>query len=141
MPKRVDHEERRQEIAQALWRVVDEQGWAQSTMRVVAQEAGVSLGQLQHYFASRREMLTFARQLAAENAGDRVARAIAALAHESHPREVLEIALTELLPLHPDSRATSRLHAAFVLASGVPSKTVRSRVNATRPSRPICCSR
>jgi AcrR family transcriptional regulator len=115
VPKRVDHEERRQEIAQALWRVVDEQGWAQSTMRVVAQEAGVSLGQLQHYFASRREMLTFARQLAAENAGDRVARAIAALAHESHPREVLEIALTELLPLHPDSRATSRLHAAFVL--------------------------
>lgn len=117
MPKQVDHGERREEIAQALWRVVDEQGWTRATMRTVAQEAGVSLGQLQHYFASRREMLTFARELAAEHTSDRVEAALSAIPRTPHPRESLEIALTEMLPLHPDSRVTSRLHAAFVLES------------------------
>lgn len=117
MPKQVDHEERREEIAQALWRVVDQQGWGRTTMRVVAHEAGVSLGQLQHYFASRREMLTFARELAAEHTSDRVERSIRDLPRPPHPRDALEAALTEMLPLHPDSRATSRLHAAFVLES------------------------
>ncbi|MGO3678769.1 MAG: TetR/AcrR family transcriptional regulator, partial [Microbacteriaceae bacterium] len=53
MPKPVNHHARRQLIAQALWRVVDEQGWSKATMREVAREAGVSLGQLQHYFSSR----------------------------------------------------------------------------------------
>ncbi|MGW9158223.1 TetR/AcrR family transcriptional regulator [Microbacterium sp. NPDC055665] len=115
MPKQVDHGERRQQIAHALWKVVDEQGWGRATMRVVAQEAGVSLGQLQHYFSSRREMLTFARQLAAEGTADRVARASSSLPRAPHTREALEIALIELLPLRADSRATSRLHAAFVL--------------------------
>ena len=57
MPKQVDHRERRESIAHALWAVVDQQGWAQATMREVAREAGVSLGQLQHYFSSRAEML------------------------------------------------------------------------------------
>ncbi|MBP5801289.1 TetR family transcriptional regulator C-terminal domain-containing protein [Microbacterium maritypicum] len=60
-------------------------------------------------------MLTFARELAAEQMSERVERAMSALPGPPHPREALEIALRELLPLHSDSRATSRLHAAFVL--------------------------
>lgn len=115
MPKRVDHDERREEIAEALWQVVDQQGWSRATMREVAREAGVSLGQLQHYFSSRREMLTFALELAAERTSDRVERAMLALPQPPHPGEALQIALTEMLPLHAHSRATSRLQAAFVL--------------------------
>ncbi|MFE5340972.1 TetR/AcrR family transcriptional regulator [Isoptericola sp. NPDC056578] len=115
MPKLVDHQERREAIAHALWRVVDRDGWTRATLRDVAREAGVSLGQLQHYFASRAAMLTFAMEFAAEQTSDRVARGLADLDRPPHPRDVLRVVLTEMLPLHPDARASSRMSAAYVL--------------------------
>ncbi|MFB7798239.1 TetR/AcrR family transcriptional regulator [Isoptericola sp. NPDC056134] len=115
MPKLVDHQQRREEIAHALWRVVDQHGWTRATLREVAREAGVSLGQLQHYFASRAAMLTFAMEFAAERTADRVARGLATLEEPPHPRDVLRLVLTEMLPLHPDARASSRMSAAYVL--------------------------
>jgi len=115
VPKLVDHQERREAIARALWRVVDEHGWTKATMREVAREAGVSLGHLQHYFASRTGLLTFAMQYAAEQTGDRVARGLAALDQPPHPRDVLRLVLAEMLPLRPDARASSRMSAAYVL--------------------------
>jgi len=115
VPKLVDHRERREAIAHALWRVVDQQGWAGASLREVAREAGVSLGQLQHYFASRTAMLAFAMEYAAEQTSDRVALGLAALDQPPHPRDVLRVVLTEMLPLHPDARASSRMSAAYVL--------------------------
>ncbi|HEY9394832.1 TetR/AcrR family transcriptional regulator [Nocardioides sp. NPDC006303] len=115
MPKQVDHRERREAIAHALWRVVEQQGWPRATMREVAREADVSLGQLQHYFSSRTAMLTFAMEFAAEQTSERVARGLTGLDQPPHPRDVLRVVLTEMLPLHPDARATSRMNAAYVL--------------------------
>lgn len=115
MPKQVDHRERRELIAHALWTIVDQQGWARATMREVAREAGVSLGQLQHYFSSRAEMLTFAIEFAADQTSQRVTQGIGALEQPPHPRDVLRVVLVELLPLRPDARATSRMNAAYVL--------------------------
>ncbi|MFJ7243237.1 TetR/AcrR family transcriptional regulator [Kitasatospora sp. NPDC098652] len=115
MPKQVDHRERRETIARALWRIVEQRGTTQLTLREVAREAGISLGQLQHYFASRAELLGFAMDLAGEQSGLRVARALAGLGERPHPRAVLRAMLVELLPLQPDSRVTSRMSAAYVL--------------------------
>lgn len=115
MPKQVDHQERREAIAHALWRVVDQHGWTRATLREVAREAGVSLGQLQHYFASRAAMLTFAMEFATERTADRVALRLATLDEPPHPKDVLRVVLTEMLPLHPDARASSRMNAAYVL--------------------------
>ncbi|MFF9350732.1 TetR/AcrR family transcriptional regulator [Streptomyces sp. NPDC014734] len=115
MPKQVDHRERRETIARALWRVVEQRGVAHLTMRVVAQEAGISLGQLQHYFGSREAMLSFAMDFASEQAASRVDRGLTGLGDRPHPRDVLRVMLTEMLPLHADARATSRMSAAFVL--------------------------
>lgn len=115
MPKQVNHRERRQSIAHALWSIVDQQGWARATMREVAREAGISLGQLQHYFSSRDEMLVFAIEFAADQTSQRVAQGIATLDQPPHPRDALRVVLVELLPLRPDARATSRLHAAYVV--------------------------
>lgn len=115
MPKQVDHQERREAIAHALWRVVEQQGWPRATMREVAREAEVSLGQLQHYFSSRTAMLTFAMEFASEQTSGRVARGLTGLDQPPHPRDVLRVVLTEMLPLHPDARATSRMNAAYVL--------------------------
>jgi len=115
MPKQVDHRERRESIARALWVIADQHGWAKTSMREVAREAGVSLGQLQHYFSSRAEMLTFAIEFTADQTSRRVAQGIAALDHPPHPRDVLRVVLVQLLPLRPDARATSRMNAAYVL--------------------------
>ena len=115
MPKQVDYRERREAIAHALWRVVEHQGWPRATMREVAREADVSLGQLQHYFSSRTAMLTFAMEFAAEQTSDRVARGLTGLDQPPHPRDVLRVVLTEMLPLHPDAHANSRMNAAYVL--------------------------
>ncbi len=115
MPKQVDHGERREALARALWTIVDERGWARATMREVAREAGVSLGQVQHYFSSRAEMLDFAIEFAAAGTLQRVAQGMAALDQPPHPRDVLRVVLVEQLPLRPDARATSRMNAAYVL--------------------------
>ncbi|MFE7525558.1 TetR/AcrR family transcriptional regulator [Kitasatospora sp. NPDC057542] len=115
MPKQVDHRERREMIARALWRVVERRGATHLTMREVAQEAGISLGQLQHYFDSRAQMLSFAMDFAGEQSALRVGRALGALGERPHPRDVLRVMLVELLPLHADARATSRMSAAYVL--------------------------
>ncbi|MFF4986150.1 TetR/AcrR family transcriptional regulator [Streptosporangium saharense] len=115
MPKQVDHRGRREAIARALWRVVEQRGVTHLTMRVVAQEAGISLGQLQHYFASRTAMLSFAMDFASEQTSLRVKQGLKKLGDRPHPRDVLRLTLVEMLPLHADARATSRMSAAYVL--------------------------
>ncbi|MEV5379085.1 MULTISPECIES: TetR/AcrR family transcriptional regulator [Streptomyces] len=115
MPKQVDHQERRETIARALWRVVERRGAVHLTMREVAQEAGLSHGAVQHYFASREAMLAFAMDFAAEQTALRVGRGVQELGDRPHPRDVLRLMLTETLPLHADARATSRMSAAYVL--------------------------
>ena len=57
VPKLVDHDVRRREIAQAVWAVIAEWGIEGVTLRSVAAEAGVSVGRIQHYYASREELV------------------------------------------------------------------------------------
>ena len=57
VPKLVDHDVRRREIAQAVWAVIAERGIEGVTLRSVAAEAGISVGRIQHYHASREELV------------------------------------------------------------------------------------
>ncbi|MGU3501768.1 TetR/AcrR family transcriptional regulator [Mycobacterium sp. C31M] len=115
MPKQVDHRERRETIARALWRVVDQRGVLRLSLREVAAEAAMSHGQLQHYFASRQELLSFAMDFAADQTAQRVAGGLQGLGPVPHARDVLRLILIEMLPLDDDARATSRMNAAYVL--------------------------
>ena len=115
MPKQVDHRERRETIARALWRVVEQRGIAHASVREVAQEAGISHGAVQHYFATREEMLIFAMDFVSEQTSLRVAANLSELDSPPHPRDMLRVMLTDMLPLHPDARATSRMSTAYVL--------------------------
>lgn len=126
MPKQVDHQERRETIARALWRVVDQRGVLRLSLREVAAEAGMSHGQLQHYFASRQELLSFAMDFAAEQTAQRITRGLQQLGAAPHPRDVLRLTLVEMLPLHEDARATSRMNAAYVLEA-LHDNTIRDR--------------
>ena len=57
MPRQVDHEQRRTEIAYAVWAVIAEDGLDAVSLRRVAAEAEISLGRVQYYFASKEELL------------------------------------------------------------------------------------
>jgi len=57
MPKLGMGPVRREQICRAAAKVIAEQGFAGTTMRMVAEEAGVSTGMLNHYFANRMAML------------------------------------------------------------------------------------
>jgi TetR/AcrR family transcriptional regulator, transcriptional repressor of bet genes len=48
---------RREQICRAAAAVISDRGFDGTTMRMVAEEAGVSTGMLNHYFANRMEML------------------------------------------------------------------------------------
>jgi AcrR family transcriptional regulator len=60
MPKVVDHDERRNEIIRATWRVVARGGIANATTREIAKEAGSSYGVLAHYFTGKADILASA---------------------------------------------------------------------------------
>src|SRR5690625_5022830 len=66
MPKIVDHAQRRTEIVHALWQVIYLRGIDAVSFRSVAEAAGISIGRVQDYFPSRRELvLEGCRQIAA----------------------------------------------------------------------------
>jgi AcrR family transcriptional regulator len=109
MPKVVDHEQRRRELAHAVWRVIRRQGVEEASVRTVALEAGWSPGALRHYFATQSELLAFAMRLVVE----RIEGRIAAIAQATDPREAVEQVLHELLPLDDERRAENEVWLAF----------------------------
>src|SRR5215211_1004519 len=109
MPKVVDHEQRRRELAHAVWRVIRRQGVEQASVRTVALEAGWSPGALRHYFATQSELLGFAMRLVVE----RIEGRIAAIDQATDPREAVEQVLHELLPLDDERRAENEVWLAF----------------------------
>lgn len=67
---------RREQICRAAAVVVAREGFAGSTMRMVAEEAGVSTGMLNHYFANRQDLLTQALVFVSERTQERYRVAI-----------------------------------------------------------------
>lgn len=104
MPKQVDHAQRRNELAEALWTIAERDGLAAATVRHVAAEAGVSVGMVQHYFSTKDEMLLFALRWVGEEFASRITEKIGALPEPRDPYRVVWIILSERLPLHPRSR-------------------------------------
>jgi AcrR family transcriptional regulator len=109
MPKVVDHEERRRELAAAVWRVISSRGPQAVTIRDVAAEAGWSSGALRHYFPTKEELQAFAFRLAGERAAARIrAREGASLS------QLLE----QALPLDDERRDEARTWFALVGQAG-----------------------
>jgi AcrR family transcriptional regulator len=124
VPKLVDREERRRELAHAVWRVIRRDGVDHASVRTVAEEAGWSPGALRHYFATQSELLAFAMRLVAERIEDR----IAALTPAADPRAAVEQVLHELLPLDDERRAENEVWLAFT-ARALTDPQLRSQYN------------
>jgi TetR/AcrR family transcriptional repressor of bet genes len=63
MPKIVDHEKRRDEIALVACRVVAQVGFDQATIVRIAREAGYTTGMVAHYFDTKQDIIIAALRL------------------------------------------------------------------------------
>ena len=76
MPRKVDHDERRRDIIEAVWHITATQGLESVTMRAVAATAGISVGRIQHYFATKEEMVRHGCQALIDAAQESFAKRI-----------------------------------------------------------------
>lgn len=110
MPKQIDHELRRNQIAEATWRVILQRGMEGATVRNIAKEAGLSLGALRHYFSTQDELLMYAMKLVKGRATAR----IEAIAMQDLPaKEKVASMLLQLLPINDDTMAEMEVWFAF----------------------------
>ncbi|MFG3256090.1 TetR/AcrR family transcriptional regulator [Streptomyces sp. NPDC048172] len=100
---------RADEIAEVLTRIAAERGLEHVSVREVAAAAGVSIGAVQHHFATKDEMLAFAFRHVVERTGAR----LAAFRPGRSPERDLARVLRELLPLDETRRAECRVYVAF----------------------------
>jgi AcrR family transcriptional regulator len=120
VPKRVDHEERRRQIADALVRTAATRGLHATGMREVAAEAGVSLRLVQYYFGTKEELLLAAMQQLATQFSDRVLARIQGMREKGSPagpRDVIAAILTEALPADDQSRTFTLVYTAYLALS------------------------
>ncbi|MDT9686685.1 TetR/AcrR family transcriptional regulator [Streptomyces sp. TRM76323] len=115
MPKRVDHAERRTEIAEALLRVAGRRGLHAVGMRDVAAEAGVSLRLVQYYFETKEKLLLHGLQHLAERFGERVAARIRAAGGDPDPRATVEALLMASLPSDEESRTFHLVYTSYAV--------------------------
>lgn len=93
MPKIVDHEQRRDEIALVACRVVAEHGFDQATILRIAREAGYTTGMVAHYYDTKQEIVIAALRLILRRIEERLTRP----AGDAAP-DLLTV-LTEALPI------------------------------------------
>jgi AcrR family transcriptional regulator len=104
MPARTDHEARRQDVSEAVWRVLARHGFSGLTLRAVAAEMGASTGLLTHYFPSKHALIRTALEIAGERTATRTLRVADA---EGLP--ALRAALLDVLSLDRASVAMNRV--------------------------------
>ncbi len=109
MPRLSNHEERRGEISEAAWRVIESSGLSGANMREIAREAGFTTGVLSHYFRDKRELLAFAF-------GSMVERSTARMSAAVRETGLLD-ALAQLLPLDENRRTEAAVWLELMTAS------------------------
>ena len=109
MPKRVDHDGRRREIADATWRLVAERGLDAVTMREISAALGVANGSLAHYFPGRDAIVEAAFRLVVDTADARVDTRVAGLTGVAALRALCH----EVLPLDGPRLLEARAVVAF----------------------------
>jgi len=113
MPKIVDHEKRRAEIAKALWRVIQREGITGVSIRVVAAEAGYPKATVTYYFKTQADLLTYAMEESLRVSQEKITRI---LAQSPGVPEYVE-ALLEVIPTTPLRRRQTSIWLEVVTQS------------------------
>jgi AcrR family transcriptional regulator len=113
MPRRVDHDERRRQIAEALWRIASTRGLQAVSLREVAAEAGLSMRLVQYYCKTKHNMLLFALDELNRRSDAAASDRVAATSEPRNSRSVLRAMLVENLPVDADRRLTATVYLAY----------------------------
>ena len=115
MPRKVDHRERRELLADALMQLAAARGLQEVSLRHVAAQAGVSTGMVQHYFRTKDEMMTFALGMVMDRIRERSQAELA----PAPPRELVRGLLLQVLPLDETRRLENHVVLAFLAYAAV----------------------
>lgn len=109
----VNHEQRREEIADAVLAIVADRGLAAVSLAAVAEQAGISPGRVQHYFATKRALTEAAFERGNALSGARIREKAGSELDAAPARTVLTIVLTELIPYDAETWAHMRVRQSF----------------------------
>lgn len=112
MPRQVDHGQRRREIARGVFAVIAEKGMAAVSLRSVASAAGISMGRVQHYFATKDEMVHHACEIFLSEARSQYEDA-----PDPEPDARRRHLLTMGIPGNDDQRIGSTIWYSFVITA------------------------
>lgn len=123
MPKIVDAAARRQDVVEAVFRIIAADGLERASLREVADEAGLAVGSVRHYFSSSEELLAHSFGVAVdritgrlEAAREHLNRQVAGTA--SHRDGVLTL-LGQFLPLDEERAVDACVWMAFKNAARI----------------------
>lgn len=118
MARVADHDQRRALIARAFQRLITAQGLGRTTFVRVAAEAGTSVGLIQHYFASKEELLRFAYEDCLQRIDERIGTHIREGEAAGEPISVMmRAALSELLPVDDERQVEFRVRQSLLTQS------------------------
>ena len=124
MPRSVNHDDRKVQIAQTAWRITADEGRAAATIRRVAAELGASTTIVTQAFASKADMMSFAYKLRLDSWMRGREEAAAGL---SDPSERLRTLLLDTCPMDDDGFSESRVWIE-ALATPTPAPRVQSAI-------------
>ncbi|MFN4140452.1 TetR/AcrR family transcriptional regulator [Aestuariivirga sp.] len=107
MPKIIDHEQRRHDIALAACRAINRHGLDTVTLAQIAREAGSTTGMLAHYFDTKWDVILAALRLMHDRLESRMAKRIA-----SQDGNLTEL-LADTLPIGSERRAEAAAWLTF----------------------------
>ena len=107
MPKIVDHEQRREEIALVACRVIATHGFEQATIARIAEAAGFTTGMVAHYFDTKQDIILAALRLILHRMERRLTRSI-----PDAGRDLLDV-LSVALPIDRQRRDECAFWVAF----------------------------
>ncbi|MEV5006251.1 TetR/AcrR family transcriptional regulator [Streptomyces sp. NPDC056159] len=98
-----DHEARRRDVSEAVWRVLAAHGFRGLTMRAVAAELDATTGLLTHYFPTKRDLVAYALDLLEVRSDSRLRRTA------GEGMSAVRAALLDILPLTGEATVGNRI--------------------------------
>ncbi|MFS8102725.1 TetR family transcriptional regulator C-terminal domain-containing protein [Lentzea alba] len=133
MPKHADPVERRRQVVEALYRVVDAEGLDAASLPRIARELNATTGLLQKYFHSKDELLLFAQDQLVEELTESVQ---AVLNQEGSLQDRLHKALCAIALI--DNAARARVWLAFAARAAANPVLLKRHVEGAREIRELC---
>ncbi|MBM7713557.1 AcrR family transcriptional regulator [Bacillus thermophilus] len=94
-----------------MWKVILKKGMEGATVRNIAQEAGLSLGALRHYFPNQDELIVYAMDLVQEKVTKRIRTKSEG---DFSPKEMVMNVLLDIVPINEEQLIETEVWFAFM---------------------------